>query len=107
MTQPVSAVWSSLSWTFAQNSSAGHARQFGPQWRASKLVCGIFNNLESRPPSVVYRQDKVGLWIKPLESHLQLALLPFRCLHDQPQWLWGREGTEFIHFGFLFTRMGS
>ena len=83
MTQPVSAVWSSLSWTFARNSSAGHARQFGPQWRVSKLVCGIFNNLESLLARVVYRRGEVWLRIRPPKFHPQRVLLPSRCLHDQ------------------------
>lgn len=60
MIQPVSAVSSSFAWTFSRNSSAGQARQFGPQWRVSRLICGIFSILESRAPSVVYRHVRHG-----------------------------------------------
>jgi hypothetical protein len=60
MTQPVSAFSSSVSSTFALNSSAGQAFQLGFQWRVSKLMWGMFNRLEILAPNVVCRRVGCG-----------------------------------------------
>jgi hypothetical protein len=59
MIQSVSAASSIPLWTSTWNSSAGQACQFGSIRRASKLVYGMFNNLESLTPNVVYRRTRL------------------------------------------------